>query len=223
MPVVMTELLVKMSLLLSEHWHTLHIRPICWAMVNVARNAYLDIAYQENFDYLFWLDDDNPVQTDAILKLMNAHKDIVGVCIPQRRKDQFGAHSLNMFTIKSRVGNIIEYEKFKAIPKEQLIEVDALATSCMLLNRHTIEKMYERFWGHPFEHRVEWYDSEGALVDVDSLDMSSDVSLTCNHIGWDMIFCRRAKDLGLKIYVDTTIEGYHLVEDNIISNNDFRQ
>lgn len=114
-------------------------------MVNVARNAYLDIAYQENFDYLFWLDDDNPVQTDAILKLMNAGKDIVGVCIPQRRKDQFGAHSLNMFTIKSRVGNIIEYEKFKTIPQDTLIEVDALATSCMLLNRHAIEKMYERF------------------------------------------------------------------------------
>ncbi len=223
MPVVTSELLVNMSLIAFKMWHKIDIKPICWAMVNVARNAYLEMAYKWEYDYLFWLDDDNPTEVWALMKLMAAKKDIIGAIVPQRRKDKDWNHSLNAFTISRQIWDLIEYEKLKKIPLGPIIEVDAIATSCLLMNKHAIQVMFDRFWWKPFEHRVEWYTEAGGLVNVDNLNEDFDGELISNHVWWDMIFCRRAKASGLKIFAETTIKSIHLIEDNFVSSDDFKE
>ena len=127
-----------------------------------------------------------------------------------------------MFKISKQVSRLIEYEKFKTIPDEPLVEVDALSTSCMLLNRDCIVQIYDRFGGKPYEDRIEWYTEAWEIVDVDVDSADEEKTLICNHISEDMLFCKRAKAIWFKIFVDTTINAEHLVEDNSVRSQDFK-
>lgn len=222
MPVQMVQCLLDIKKTTEDAWHQLDFRPICWAMVNVARNEYMRIAYNEWYDYVLILDDDNPVDHDVVVELLQHKLDVVGVAIPSRRRNEDWEYTLNMFRESYSVWDYTEYEKFPIIPtEERLLKVDALATSCILISRNVVEAMHENYWDKPFEHRVEWYTKEWKIVDIDKLDESVSHELICNHVWGDMIFCRRLKKLGFDIYVDTSIRWYHLVEDNTIHSNEF--
>lgn len=222
MPVKMTECLLKLKKLTEAEGHEIVYHPICGAQCNPARNEYMRLAHEGQYDYCFILDDDNPIDPDGLLKLLSHKLDVVGVCIPARRRDRDGNYTLNMFREVKRTWELVEFEKWQVIPtEERILEVDALATSCMLISRAVLNEMHDNFLDKPFEHRIDWYTKEGIKIDIDKLGKDEEVELICNHIWWDMIFCQRLKRLWFKIFVDTSIRWYHLVEDNIIESSDF--
>lgn len=74
-------------------------------------------------------------------------------------------------------------------PVDKLMEVDLVGAGCLLINTQLLKKM-EKNW---FEWLV---DRE----DLPPLDRTSE----------DFTFCRKAKQLGSKIYVDTTMRCEHV-------------
>ena len=46
------------------------------AMINQCRDAIVKVAFERNYDYVFWVDDDMLIPSDAITKLLSHNKDI---------------------------------------------------------------------------------------------------------------------------------------------------
>ena len=76
----------SMGLMTADQYRTDH-----------ARNLITKEFMKGDWDYLFFLDDDNPVPKDTLIKLLEDDKDIVGVPILTRRKDKEKGHWLCAF------------------------------------------------------------------------------------------------------------------------------
>ena len=65
--------------------------------IDRARNIIAAQALKGNYDYLFFIDDDNPVPRDALIKLVEDDKDVVVAPILKRKPDEDGNHPLCAF------------------------------------------------------------------------------------------------------------------------------
>lgn len=123
-------------------------------------------------EWLFFVDDDNTFDKDHLTRLLAHNVDIVG-SFYVKKGFPYIPHLYHFPPGKTEA----PYENYKLedIPDDTLFEVDALATSGLLVRRKVFEESSMR--NHPFEF--------------------------LNHMGEDMAFCYKAQKLGYKIYVDT--------------------
>ena len=166
-----------------------------------ARNLIVKEVIEKGWDYLLFIDDDNPVPKDTLVKLLEDDKDIVGVPILTRRREKNKDHWLCAFY--SQYFNELRFyfpiEEFR--DEGYLHKVDAIGMGCTLIKRKVLEKLYEKYRNYVFEFTVT------NLNEPIKLD---DRTIGARRMSEDLEFSERATDMGFEIWIDTRIRPIHL-------------
>lgn len=133
--------------------------------------------------YDFWLniDSDNP-PTKNPLDMVHADFDIMGFPTPQLYidKDKEGDRPFYFVAVDAVEGGYKEHQ-----PMEDVQEVDAIGSGCMLIARRVLLKMQQPF--------MRIYDDYGRV-----------------QLGADFNFCRRAKEAGWRIFANYNYPCMHI-------------
>ena len=173
--------------------------------VDKARNAIVMEALKGGFDYLFFVDDDNPIPPDTLEKLLEDDKDIVSAPILGRNPDKDGVHPLCCFYSREVIADGKPLRLYENITKfrEQvyLHKVDAVGTGCLLIKRKVLEELIKVHKDGIFEFGDIKF-KEKIIVDGKEYDRRT--------MSEDAEFSERAVDGGFEIYVDDRVRPFHL-------------
>jgi glycosyltransferase involved in cell wall biosynthesis len=137
--------------------------------------------WAKNYDYLFSVDSDIILPKDALRKMIAADKDIVSGMYIQRIPN---SHILEIYMVNKNGGIVNIPDEFIA-PYNGLVEIAGCGFGCCLVKGEVFRAMeYPHFY----------YKSA-----IDHNDTVSE----------DIYFCKKARDLEFKIWVDTTIKCDH--------------
>lgn len=172
--------------------------------VDKARNYIAVEALKGGFDYLFFVDDDNPIPPDTLEKFIEDDKDIVTAPILGRNPDKEGKHPLCAFyakEISTSAGKLRLYfpiEKFR--DKGPLHRVDATGTGCLLIKRKVLEVLFAKHQDSIFEFGdIHFNKKKIDGIEYDRRTMSEDCE-----------FSERAVDADFEIWLDERIRPYHI-------------
>lgn len=169
--------------------------------VDKCRNFFCQQVLQNDFDYLFMVDDDNPIPADTLEKFIEDDKDVVIAPILSRNPNKEGKHDLCAYYSReidikgeklTMYDNITEFKE-----KGDLHQIDAGGTGCILIKRKVIEALAKEY-----EYIFEFGD---ITVNGQRRTTSEDVE-----------FCERAKKLGFEIWLDERIKPIHLSNYNAV-------
>lgn len=174
--------------------------------VEKARNALVAEALKGGFDYLFLVDDDNPIPPDALENMIAADKDVVVAPILGRNPDPAGNHHLCAFySFEHKLGRGKTVRLYEDIgefrEKGPLHRIDAGGTGCMLVKRKVLEKLWKKHEGEPFAFGEVVFEKPITVKgkEFKRRTMSEDVE-----------FCERAVDAGFEIWLDERVRPIHL-------------
>ena len=175
--------------------------------VDKARNFIAMETIRGGFDYLFFVDDDNPVPEDTLEKFLEDDKDIVAAPILGRNPDAGGNYQLCCFYAEKIEGLRI-YRHIKNFKdKGPLHKVDGAGTGCMLIKRKVLEKLYEKYKDYIFEFGDIKLDKK-ITVDGKEFDRRT--------MSEDAEFCERAIDAGFEVWIDERIRPTHISGNKLI-------
>lgn len=168
-----------------------------WAIA-VARNWFVKQAIGRGFDYLFMVDDDNPIPFDTMQLFLEDDKDIVLAPILARTPSPDGKHRLCAFyrleyNKELDDGRTVpHYENITVFREEgPLHKIGAGGTGCILIKRKVLEALGEKY------QRI--------------FEFTSDVASGYRRItSEDILFCERATDLGFEVWLDDRVRPIHL-------------
>jgi glycosyltransferase involved in cell wall biosynthesis len=137
--------------------------------------------WASHFDYLFSVDSDIVLPKDSLVKMLAHDVDVVSGVYIQRKKDT----EIPEIYRKNNLGGVSNVSLDELIPTG-LHEIDACGFGCVLVKSDVIRKIgYPQFTYHSALNHV-------------------------NTISEDVDFCRKAKNLGARIFVDSTIVCDHI-------------
>lgn len=142
--------------------------------------AVADFLADKNATHLLFVDDDVYVPRDAIAKLLEVNRPIVGGCYPS----YYNVSDLKVETY------IVAWENGKKIRKwfKGVKRVDAVGTGCMLIRRNVLERM-------PFP----WFRWGEHLIEGRYQQQSDDLD-----------FCRRCAESGIESFAHGDVRCGHI-------------
>ena len=173
--------------------------------VDKARNVIAMEALSKGFDYLLFVDDDNPIPPDTLEKLLEDDKDIVITPILGRNPDKTGKHPLCAFYSKERKVDNKMIKLYRPIEQFRdegyLHKIDGGGCGCMLIKRKVLEKLYSVYKDYIFEFGdirfAEKIKVDG--IEYDRRTMSEDCE-----------FSERAIDNGFEMWLDDRVKPIHI-------------
>lgn len=159
-------------------------------------------------DWLFFFDTDmiadgvdGRTGSDLIERLVRAahpvDRPIVGALCFSWQRGNVAAPTMYVIRADNKVGRMLDY------PRDQLVEVDATGTGCVLVHRSVFEKVLASGKGPA---AYPWFQ-ETALGDL--------------PLGEDVTFMLRARACGFPVFVDTSIKVGHekkiIVDENVFA------
>lgn len=140
------------------------------------RNYIVKRFLETDHDYLMMLDNDI-IPAKNIFNLVDFDKDIIGGLCFAYKKDKIVPLALKRIPEEEREDVEWKYRVWKEEDADGLTEVDAIGTGHIIIARRVLEhpKMKPAF--------VNYYDKDGLRIE-----------------GLDLSFCRRAQELGFKIF-----------------------
>jgi hypothetical protein len=172
----------------AESWRTLIFperanRTFLYGMpFDHARSLGCQRTLETGHEYMFFLDDDIILPPDIIPRLMARNKDIVGGLYYRR---QLPAAPVMMKETEQGTQWICDYQP------GSLVEADLIGSGCLLVKRKVLEIMPPPWF--------EWKCDPFRWPDLKPMERCSE----------DYDFCRKARALGFKLYVDTSIQCHH--------------
>lgn len=153
------------------------------AMIQYARNWLLaDFLIRRECTHLLWLDDDLAFEPDAVMKLFDRNLDVVGGVYPTKSEHP-------TFPYKA-LGPVVN----------GLQEVGVLPSGFVLVSRRAVLAVAER---------CQWYNYPYG-DETRRIPHAFDVVLEGDHlVGEDFFFCKRLRDAGFKLYVETDLGFRH--------------
>ncbi len=173
--------------------------------VDKARNYIAMECLKQGFDYLLFVDDDNPIPTDTLEKLLDDDKDIVTTPILARNPNPDGTYRLCSMYAKEVVVDKKPLKLYEPIQDFRddgpLHKVDATGTGCILIKRAVLEALHKVYKDYIFEFGDIRFKKKVTIdgVEYDRRTMSEDAE-----------FSERAIDLGFEIWLDERIRPLHL-------------
>ena len=173
--------------------------------VDKARNAMVVEALKNNFDYLFFVDDDNPIPHDTLQKFVEDDKDIVIAPILGRNPDAGGNHNLCAFYAEEEQIDgkplSLYYPITKFRDEGPLHKIDAAGTGCMLIKRVVLETLVKEYPDGVFEFGDIKFEKPVFIKgqEYKRRTMSEDCE-----------FSERAVRAGFEIWLDERIRPIHL-------------
>jgi len=144
-----------------------------------------DFLSKPEYDYLLMIDGDI-IPPLNILDLADHDKDIITPVLYTFRQIGGGQHGIVPLIMKKEEGNDNKYKVIDIGKEKGIMEVDASGSGCMLIARRVLEHKDMRY---PFKN---YYDEDGI-----------------RNFGLDFSFCKRAKEAGFSVWVDTRKECSH--------------
>lgn len=150
------------------------------ALVQRARNDIFQMVYMNDIiDDLIFIDCDIDWNPSDIFKLLDYNHEIVAVPVPKKSDyEQYNIKSLTKMEIND----------------EGLVEVDGVGTGFMRIRKDAVKKIYERSDEYTEPHKEK---PVRMVFNIDIIDGEL--------YSEDMVFCKKWKDLGGKIYIDPSI------------------
>lgn len=127
--------------------------------------------------HMLWLDDDMVFPSDALMRLLEHDKPVVGCDYAKR--DGTGR------TIGTSLSG------GPVAPADGIEQVSALGFGCLLVKRHVFDELAFPWFSHVWQHSPDAAATKGVPDESHWRTVPED--------GW---FCRRCKDAGIPIYVD---------------------
>lgn len=163
--------------------------------IDIARDNAVREAIEQDSDYLLFVDDDNPVKPDSLVKLLSHNKDIIGGLIPRRNPP----HVPCVFKYNKDYLDGIGYKPLDRTElSEGVHEVSAIGMGCTLISKQCFKEVYEKNNNAPFAFVNEIVN--GRLI----------------QIGEDIAFCRRAKKIGFKVWYDSEVRPGHIIKSPVV-------
>ena len=196
-------------------------------LVERARNKIMQKAYTEKYDYLFFLDDDNPVPAQTLQRMIEDKKDVVTWIIPWRYKTDKGRYVLCIMEEKKDDYGLTYYENKTSIPDtDEPFMVDNHGTWCVLISQPVIKFMRERYSGIPFKFKTTTWE-----VDPDKKEIIKEMDIDKGPFGWkdihmayyseDLMFFHRAKhEWGFELWCDPRVKWYHISDTTKVEVDD---
>ena len=157
-----------------------------------ARNTLIARFVESGYTDFLFLDTDVLFRPEDIVRLMGlaTNKDVVAGVYPKKNKE----HEVTADLLYSDTGTpVIE-------PEFNLYEAVHAPTGFMLIRRHVIEKMMAAYPDLVYAEKSENLVCY-ALFDFQLKNQA--------YYGEDYIFCQRARDIGLKVYIDPMLHLGH--------------
>jgi SAM-dependent methyltransferase len=167
-----------------------------------ARNIIARQALAEKYDYLLFMDDDNPIPRDTLVKFVEDDKDMVCAPILHRNPDENGNRSLCVF-YQYLQGDIRLYKPIERFPDGYLHKIAACGMGCTMIKREVLEAVDKKYPGRPFQAGNLISYNEGDRI----IDAAKGLKRTMSE---DLEFSERAGDAGFEIWCDTRIRPLHL-------------
>lgn len=160
------------------------------SLISRARCIMLKDFLETNCDYLFTLDDDIELPEDAMVKLIQADKDIIGGMYRLKKLEVTNNPYALRFKVEDRQINF-----------DDIVEVDYLSTGCMMHKREFIEKLVEQ------DYKSLWFYENMTGRKIPALYMP--FIYKNEYLSEDWAFCQRAKDKGHKIWLHAGVQCGH--------------
>lgn len=174
--------------------------------IDTCRNFFVKQMLAGDFDYLFMIDDDNPVPANILQQFIEDDKDIVIPPILSRNPNPDGVYTLCAYYSYDRMvktKSIKMYEHIKEFRDEgPLHKIDAGGTGAMLIKRKVLEKL-SKDYENPFEFG-------DITIEGQRRTTSEDVE-----------FSERAIKAGFEIWLDERVVPVHLGSNQIIKYNSY--
>jgi hypothetical protein len=147
-------------------------------------------------DYFFQLDDDVQLPPDALVKLIEADKDIIG----------------GMYSLKSKAGKIairgLNNETFKVSEcPDQVKEVQYISGGCVMQTRKNVQEAWDHYKDLYYTDNSEKYGKGKKIRQRCALYMP--YIYKDEYLSEDWAYCQRLIDMGKKIYVHTGVKCVH--------------
>jgi hypothetical protein len=155
------------------------------------RNRILEAFWQSEATHLLCIDSDLGWPAQAVLAMLEQNKEFVAGCYPARGKS-------NSFLFRPALnanGSIVQ--------EKHLLKMTHIPAGFMLLSRGGIKKMRDHF-------PELWYSPKDKRDDTESTFCLFNTEVYDGEFwGEDYVFCRRAREAGLEIWVDPLIQFDH--------------
>lgn len=173
--------------------------------IDKARNAMVMEALKGGFDYLFMVDDDNPIPPDTLDRFIEDDKDIVSCPILGRNPNKDGKHPICSFyaqDVEVDGAPLKLYTNIETWRDEgPLHQVDATGTGAILIKRKVLEKLHKQYRDLIFEFG-DYKFKEAITVNGQLYDRRT--------MSEDCEFSERATKAGFEIWLDERIRPAHL-------------
>lgn len=179
--------------------------------IDKARNVIALEVIRGGFDYLFFVDDDNPIPPDTLEKFIDDDKDIVVAPILGRNPNGEGVYPLCAFyaeRVRADGGELNIYRNITEFKDDgYLHEIDAGGTGCMLIKRVVLEGLYRKYKEDIFEFGEIKFKEKMTVdgVEYEKRTMSEDCE-----------FSERAKREGFEIWLDDRVKPLHITNYNLV-------
>ena len=197
--------IIKMMMIFTKEKINIALYPITFdSLINRARNAAVaQFLSDPDNTHLLFIDSDIEFSVDLILRMIREDKDVMGIGYAQKwlnigkMKQVFSELNVPKDPIQ-----LCTNASIHLIPGEKgpVQEVEYCTTGCLLIKRHVIEKMMEKYPERKFMNDVDAYMGS---------DPEKFYNLFCIEIhpetkrleSEDYAFCRLWREMGGKIHV----------------------
>jgi hypothetical protein len=156
------------------------------AVIQYARNELLDLFIESDFDEMIFIDSDQAWLPEDLLKLINSDKDLIGA--PVIRKSNFESY------------NVKSVNRSLEVDSDGCLEVDAVGTGILKISRKCAEQVSELSKKYYLDAVDKFFRMAFEIgINEDGLTVSE-----------DNMFCQKWQSLGGKVYIDTSINPFHL-------------
>lgn len=159
--------------------NNLHLRAVFLAnesILTIARNELINLAYQENYDAMVFIDDDELWNPETLIKIIQSNKDVVGLPVVNK------GDSIIQYNV-SMTKEIIKDEK------DGYIKVKSVGTGFLKLSKKVINDLCESNTEILFRGKK--------LKNVFEFNYINDA-----FIGEDIMLCKKLNELGYSIWLN---------------------
>jgi len=148
-----------------SYWFTQSLPHCIWV------NDIIRMWVHNEYDYIFFLDDDNiPENKDIFKKLLAMDKKIATGIVPSRTPMQW-FHTLCIFKEQLDENSMIGYDQYINLPEEETFEVAMCGFGCVLIHKDVFTKVYSTFHDFPTEMRtMRYYPLEDRVYSEEEID-----------------------------------------------------
>lgn len=189
--------------------------------ISLARNLIIQKAIKDKYDYVRWLDDDNPPKSPTMLDdLLESGDDIVSALVPSRLKHKDWEHKRCVYSYRDP----IQPKHLETIPWDKF-EIAACGLWCCVMSVNCLTRVSEYFPA-PCEsstHKYYWINDQ--YVHENFVEDTTELLRTHAQISEDLILVDRLRHLWYKLYAKPLfckhLSSYYVEPDEVPSFNSY--